>query len=238
MKLKTPVYALLFIFQFLSLLAISQEKEEEKVENKFAMGIHAGPTLCTFKTNEPEISRLYTLTARAGFISGIFMQYNLTPRLAGNAELNYELTGYTMVPESASIYIYHPPPGSGPKLLRTKISNYFFSIPLTLKYRVTTGRTAFFINAGGYINMKLKSSKTDFYENYGSGNEKEQRGKTGAYASQANTIQYGAVAGFGLDTRINKHLNFTLEIRDHFALNNIKNEETNAVGLLVGLIFK
>jgi hypothetical protein len=237
MKLKAPVYSLLFIFQFLGLLAISQGKEEEKVENKFALGIHAGPTLCTFETKEPAILNKYAVTARAGYISGIVIQYNFTPRLAGNAELNYELAGYTLVPEGAA-YIYHPPPGSGPTILRTKISNYFFSIPLTLKYKITKGRTAFFVNAGGYINMKLKSCKTDFYENYGSDNGKEKKGETGSYASQANTIQYGAVAGFGLDTRINKHLHFILEVRDHCALNNINNEETNAVGLLVGLTIK
>jgi hypothetical protein len=126
-------------------------------------------------------------------------------------------------------YYYGHSPLSG-----VQVNNSLVQVPIGLKYKITTGRTALFISTGGYIGTNLRSSTTNVY-----GNKKERSGYSyQKHWANPRGVQYGAVGGLGLDRRLNKRLHLMVEIRDQVALNNIKNKRTNVIGLLAGLMYQ
>jgi hypothetical protein len=241
MKPISTVFILIILQSFSS---FGQEKTETVKEGttkkniNFFAGMHGGPTHCTYYTSKSEILRQYTLTPRTGVITGFFVQKDINTRLAWTAELDYELITYTMTPDKILRNVfytggYHYYYSQGP-LQRIQVNNNLIRVPLSLEYKITAGRAALFIRAGGYINTTLRSCTTRIYENPMPGS-KYIRDKDW---TNPRGVQYGAVGGLGLDRKLSDRLHFIIEIRDHVALNNIKTEETNAIGLLVGLMYK
>jgi hypothetical protein len=242
MKATARVFLLISIFLSLHLLSVAQEKEETVKKTtttrriNFFAGVHGGPTYCTYYTNAYTILKQYTLSPKGGCIAGFFVQKNILPHWAWNVELNYELTTYTMTPDKTLRHL----PYTGPyyyynhgQLNRIQIDNHLIRVPLSLEYKITTGRTALFIRAGGYIGTVLRSATHSFY-----GEKVFDRGyEHDRDWTNPRGIQYGAVGGLGLDCVLNKRLHLIVELRDHVALNNLQNEETNALGVLVGLAY-
>ena len=211
-------------------------------DNKFEVGFEVGPNLMAV-TNQNTDLGLFKLKPNVGIHIGGNFQYNFHPIFSLRTGLHYQHAAIQTKEITLGNELAIP---IGTFELKYQLD--YLSVPLLV--RASFGNTVqFFANAG--INLSVLTS-----QNYWTSSQiqtgpsdfssSEIRDKTNVF----NRFQIAATAGIGVNIPIKEQFTFSVEARNHFALNelyereqfinpeSIPNTHSNITSLTIGLNYK
>jgi hypothetical protein len=196
-------------------------------DNKFDIGIEGGPSLISLRGNVA----INNQTTTAGFLGGVFCQYNFSKVFSLRTGLAYEQKG-TSSPSFVNDNL-------GNVLGQVNVRSQFNYLTMPLLVRATFGqKIKYFVNAGPYygylINQKLETASTTFKRDF--------TDNTFFY----NRADFGISTGLGISIPIKSRFALSAEIRHNLGLANISKLpvigagtiNTNATNVLFGVTYK
>lgn len=215
---------ILFLFAFLSLVAIGQAQ-------KMKIGINAGATFSGFRGQE-----VPTLNYGPGFgyLGGLTFEYELSDRLSLRANPAYQRKSS----KATSQYELRQNFDDAPVLYdQTFTFNYdYLSLPVTAKYNVGEKRS-FFLSGGIFAAYLLQSEARSKSDPSPPIDAAETPIST---TSSNNKLDFGLSVGIGKSIAIGGSNTLTIELRDDLGLAKVgkfTNSRSNALNLLVGWSF-
>lgn len=226
-KIKIVNLTLAFIFIATALFA-----QEEQKENKLIIGLRAGTAGSVWWGNPSFRKEQYVqYQPKLGLITGASVQYNLKPRFALCAEINYERKGNMFIGTNTVDDF-----GNRGTAKQNEQLDYV-TLPISAKFKLNKKKIAFYASTGIYLGYLIK---------YGWSLSFNGATYQGGDISAMKRFDYGLVTGLGWDVPIKEHFQFSIEIRNNLGLyglnkgvtyNNerIKNE---SFAFLFGLAYK
>lgn len=198
-----------------SILFVSTVQIAHAQENKFEVGIEAGPNVTSVLNQSPE-DFLLRLKPGVGYQIGGAFQYNFHPILSLRTGLHYQMSN----PSYKDIIITDDL-GTDMGRLKMNYQLHYLAIPLLL--RATFGqRIQGFVNAGVSTSFLVGSNfRSDFRNNAGESESyfEEQDNS----AEPFNPFQIGAVFGFGVHIPVGNQFGISLEVSNQYNFNSIYN---------------
>jgi hypothetical protein len=219
----------LLIF-FGMLLMNADAQDSTAIQQKYMFGVHGGVGPASMVGSDMYWgSGAKDLTYMIGSINGIVFQYRVSKRLSFCFEANYERKGYAVIGLVPSMwdndYYDNTIPWSG----ETKYVYDFITLPALVQFKINRSkkRTEWFVKCGMNPELLIRSGLI-----YG---KEEIR-----YDKEMDPFRdLSAVAGFGVNIPLKKHVVISIEGRDMLTLGDILSiKKRNLAVLMVGLGYK
>jgi hypothetical protein len=219
------------IIIFLGMLLMNAVAQDSTaIQQKCMVGVHGGAGPASMVGSDMYWgSDAKDLTHMIGSINGIVFQYRVSKRISFCFEANYERKGYAVygiVPRIWNNDYYDSTiPWSG----KTKYIYDFITLPALVQFKINRSkrRTEWFIKGGLNPELLIRSGVI-----YG---KEEIR-----YDKEMDPFKdLSAVAGFGVNIPVKKHVVISIEGRDMLTLGDILSiKKRNLAVLMVGLGYK
>jgi hypothetical protein len=226
MRLLEPTYKTMkqvLIIIFLGMLTMNAHAQDSTAkQHRFMLGMHGGAGLASLVGSDRHWGNAKDLTYMMGSIHGITFQYRASQRVSFCFETNFERKGYAIegpYPGWWQPHIHHTIPWSE----ETKYIYDCISIPALVQFKINSRkkRTEWFVKTGLSPEYMVRSGV--IY-----GNEKR--------FEDIQHIDFSAVAGFGVNIPVKKHIVISIEGRDNLTLGDLLSfKRHNLLVLMVGL---
>lgn len=220
MKIRFSVsFIILFIY---AQLCLAQDTP------KFLVGLQGSPTV--YLISKHFQNKDYNYQSKTGYSIGFTWQFNFSKRFALRTEINYEQTGYTTKQKETGVIWGDLFPFPYSSAIKTNV----LTMPITMKFNMMAKeKTNLFLNTG-FFGRYLLQSTYDYTYLTGERYIYKQH-----YRLSDNLDPYvGGVIGLGVERKINKHLQFSLEARDYLMVcRPINSAPDHSLRLLFGVYY-
>lgn len=207
------------------LILLSHFSFAQKNEHQLTFGMHFAPALSTI-IQHPSVKSIggFDVRPKGGFIAGFNFQYQVKPKIALCANLNYESKGF-IINYNNTLNEYN---GESYSTLSVTYIMDYITLPLTAKLKLNTKKGDFFTNLG---------ISPAYLFRYGTTLDAYRKVRV------PNSFNLGCflVTGFGVNIPMNQRWQFSMEVRNNIRLgrfNSVKNNLTESLALLFGLGYK